>query len=165
MAWEAKDFVAAYAAVLSTGVFIWTVGKEIHDRRRTRRERSRLHICMNLVKVTNKPDGKVFHLLPLHVSNLGREPVIVASAVARGPGHESHPGVFAEPGAAYGVQERVLPRKLEAGETVELALFTIGIFRTGVVEVVVIDADDREYKVSSENLHRLREQCKPLLSA
>jgi len=28
MAWEAKDFVAAYAAVLSTGVFIWTVGKE-----------------------------------------------------------------------------------------------------------------------------------------
>ena len=160
---DAKDWLAAYAAVLSTLVFFWSIGKEVHDRRRTRKERSRLSVYMNLVKATNRPDGNVFHLLPLHVSNLGREPVIVTSAVARGLGHEAHPGLFAEPGASYGQQERMLPKRLEAGETVELSLFTIGIFRNDVKEIVVLDTDDREYKVSAANLRLLKQQCEPLL--
>lgn len=164
MAWETKDWVAAYAAVVSTVVFLWTVGREIYDRRRTKQERSRLHVHMSVVRVKNRPDGKIFHILPLHVSNLGREPVIVTGVVARGPGNEIHPGVFAEPGAAYGGQERVLPKKLEAGETIELPLFTAAIFRNEILAIVVLDADNREYKVSTENLQRLREQCVPLLS-
>lgn len=151
------DYIAAYGAILSTITAlaggIWV----IVGWRDKKRERRKVSVHMQRLSVNNRQDGKVFHMLPVRVANLGREPVIVHQLIARGPGHSSHSGHYREPAAAYGINEPMFPKRLEPGGSEEFCSFSIGIFRNQIDEVVVLDSDNNEFPVPLHDLERARE--------
>jgi hypothetical protein len=163
MPWETKDYVASYAAVLSTAVFLWTVGKEIIDRRRTAAERTKLQVGLHAA-ACRVPGGKVEIVLVLDVSNIGRDSAIITQAVAEATDSKHFAGAHKEPDAAYGKRDRVLPKKVEPGETVELQLFGPGVFRTQLNRIYVTDSEGRDYLVPAEVVARVRKQCEDFSS-
>ena len=158
MPWDTKDWITAYAAVLSTGVFAWTVGKEIVDRRKSKLERTKVFVSMHATHYRVPAQGQHV-VVVLDVSNLGRESVIIAGAIAEGPGSKMIAGALREPDAAYGRRDRILPKKIEPGETAELPLFGPGIFRTPITKLYVTDSDEKQYEVTAETVERVKHQC------
>ena len=140
-----------------TLVLVWTVGKEVVDRRKTRRERTKVFVGMHAA-LARAPDGNIGFVVVLDVSNLGRESVIITAARAEGEGSKMSAGMNKEPDAAYGVRDRLLPSKIEPGQTAELQLFGPGIFRTAWKRVYVEDADDKQYEVSLATFERVKSQ-------
>lgn len=151
-AFEPQHWIAAYAAVVATVVGGWSIWKEVADRSRRKLERQRVRLELSFQTVRNKPDNRVFLIVPLIISNLGQEAVIICSVVARGDNSQFWPGEYAEPGAAYGIRDRVLPRRLGPGETVELPLFTAAAFSDEVKEIAVIDNDGREFTLGESHI-------------
>ena len=149
---EPQQWITVYAALVATIVAAWNIWKEISERLRRRKEQQRVRLGLEFETVKNRPDNRTFLLVPLVVSNLGREPVIICSVVARGENSQFWPGEHSEPGAAYGIKDRVLPRRLEPGETVELPLFTAAAFTSDVKEIAVIDNEGREFKLSESHI-------------
>lgn len=131
--------------------------------RRGRKEQMKIMVSAHIAIIHNQNDGGVFHLVPLLVSNIGRDSVILKEVVFYGPSHKGTAGWFREPGAAYGVREQVLPKELKSGESIELPVLSIGIFRNDVEEIAVIDSDDRKHRLSREDMMILREQSKKYL--
>jgi hypothetical protein len=160
----AKDFIAIYAAIVATLVAAWNIGKEVVDRREKRRERTRLRVDLTYKRVLSHRTFTRFDVFPSQVSNLGRDKVIIQKVLARGNGLEFCPGEHEEPGAAFGSFKRALPRKLEPGETVELDLFTVALFSAAIDEIVVIDNEGNEFKVSEEALARARNTAASLVA-
>src|SRR6266511_3390919 len=131
------DPLALYGAILSTVLAIVAGGKGAHSWWAKKKERRKLWIHMSELTIHNKSDRREFHMLPISVSNLAREPVIIREIITRGPRHAAYPGVFREPGAAYRIEERVLPKRLDPGATEVFCLFYASIFRSQIDEVVV----------------------------
>ena len=99
------------------------------------------------------PKLKEMYIFPLCVTNLGREDVIIVGVEMRRKNGKFQPGSYNEPEAMLGIYgERMLPRRLHPGDTLTLEQFTIAAFHDCPTEVVVLDAEGREYKVSDEDL-------------
>jgi len=160
---ENLDPIALYAAIVSTVVACKIIIRYYMEWKHRKTERSKVIVNMQHITVHNTIDGKKFELLPLLVSNLGRESVIIKEVVARGPGYSSNPGWYREPAATYGIQEQILPKELKPGESVELPLFTIDIFRNQIDEIAVIDSDEKKFKVSVLDFSRMKTKAEELL--
>jgi hypothetical protein len=132
--------------------------------RRNRRERRKILVNAHIETIHNKTDGRIFHLIPLLISNVGREPVILKEIVFSGPGHNGSPGWFREPGAAYGLREQLLPREIKPAESVELPLLSVAIFRNEISEIAIVDSDDVKHKLPSGTLFHIKSQSERYLT-
>jgi hypothetical protein len=161
------NWIALYAAVVSTIVFVWEAGKWLSGRRELKRERSNIRIYpgIRIVK-RNVPHFGDMHIFPLCISNLGREPVIIQSVEMRWENCAFHPGAYNEPEAALGVpSKRMLPKKLDPGETIELEQFTLAAYRSKPAEIVAVDGEGREHRMPRALMDREFQQAQKLLKA
>ena len=88
---SSADWIAVYAAIVSTGVFVWEPWKWHSNQSEVRRERSRVRVYpgIRIVK-RNVPHFGDMHIFPICISNLGREPVIIQSIEMRYSDHVFH---------------------------------------------------------------------------
>jgi hypothetical protein len=143
------DFISAYAAVISTLVVGWEIWKWRDQKMFSKSERSKIQVYFGIPVITKLPDnlGKM-PIFPLCISNLGREPVIIVSVEMRQENGGYFPGAYNEPYAMLGVaSERMLPRLLNPGDTLQLEQFTDAAFRETPKKVLVTDSEGREHEV------------------
>lgn len=153
---DSIDPVALYAAILSTVIAVVEATRYYLEWRAKYKEKTKIEVSADHLIVHNQKDDRRYDLIQLLVTNLGRESVIIQEVVARGPKQSSHPGWFKEPAAAYGIRDQILPKQLKPAESIDLPLFYLAIFRNQIDEIVVVDSDGREFKVSEFDLQRLR---------
>jgi hypothetical protein len=153
--------LAIYGAAGTTVSLIWN----FLDRRKKITERRKIFVRFGIPIIhRGVPNVEEFYIFPLCIMNLGREPVIVTNVEMRRKNGKFSPGAYNEPGAMLGIYgERMLPRRLEPGDTLTLEQFTAAAFHDCPEEIVVSDADNREYKMSPQHLKQEFESIKRYL--
>jgi hypothetical protein len=159
-----SDWIGLYGAILASILALVQVGQWIHQSSMVQKERTRVVANMHYLKIRNERDDKIFHMAPVLVSNYGRDTVILKEVAAKGKGWKEGGGWYQEPEIAYGKAIQILPRELKPGESVQLVLFYLAVFRQHkVYEVVVTDTDGHEYRVSDYDLLMMHSEAKKTL--
>ena len=146
--------IAVYGAVLGTIGLGWNIYKDLAERRRKTRERTKVRLSFGIpvVKRGIPNFGKVL-IFPLCIMNLGSEDVIIVQVELRHKNSKFHPGAYNEPEAALGIKsERLLPRRLNPGDTLELEQFTLAAFREWPTAIVAYDSEGGEHSMLSSDL-------------
>jgi hypothetical protein len=143
------DWLALYGAILSTLAIGWQFWTAWSKKREREKDRRRVQVHFGIPKDFKIPGNDApMRVYPLCVSHTGHEPIVLSSVEVRYENGVSYPGAYPEPEAVLGIHNtRLLPKRLESGDTIELPLFTIATFQMTPLEVIVIDGEGREHKV------------------
>ena len=104
-----------------------------------------------MVKVTGLPKIDEMHIFPLLIDNRGRVPIVISNVQVHYPGDPERiytPGPYNALDEAVGdATERLLPKRLDPGESHELGTMIHTAFVMRPSKIVVLDVEGHEFVV------------------
>jgi hypothetical protein len=152
------DYIALYAAGLSTVIAITGTARYLYNKRVLDKEKDKVHISLNKM-ITNKPNGERVDIAFILFANLGKNTIVIKEVKFKtNDGGEGSPGWYEEPSATYGKMKRVLPAVLKTGDVVELPLFYYKLIDHSFTEMTLVDIENKIYHVPSQDLERIKRE-------
>jgi hypothetical protein len=166
--WDLADWIGVIGALLAAASLAWQWYQWKISR--DEREKERSSVSVSLERRIHYQEcahlDEDLYILSLLVQNHGREAVVISNVEVHYPGNPPQIAprtVTVAPHNALDLNlhmenpERILPKRLDPGDWIELRNLTHGLFIERPNKVVVLSGDDREFELSVaeiESAHR-----------
>ncbi len=169
MGLSADNWIAIYAAGLSTATAFVLAIRFGLEWMRTRRERRKLQTDLYLLNKVDSDSGQEHPIIVVMAANLGDGRIAIRSVEYEGIAKTNSLkiagtcGWYEQPEELYGIRKRLLPRVLASGEVADFPMLEIGIF-TGIQELKIwlTDFTGRRYYLGDGNVQRARRDIQQL---
>lgn len=158
----AGDWIAFYAAVLSTIIGLVAAVRYIHGRLRANKERGKFQTDLYFLKKTDRTTKQVFPIVVVLAANLGSGRISLKSleydGVVGTAGKTSGMlGWYEQPEELFGIRNRLLPKVLESGQTADFPMIEIGVItRMTNLRIWFTDFDDKRHYIANEDIEKVR---------
>lgn len=153
-----RDFIALYAAIVSSVVFGWNLYRDLQNK-------ARLKVDMHIRSIVQSPDGKWYQVSPdlpvvgaseqlflvANVTNIGRRPIKWTGW--GGKYHKRHKGK-----KGFVIQPTSIPIMLPEGETFSELTPDLAAVSDDVERLFVWDATGKYWYLSRRALKKLKEE-------
>jgi hypothetical protein len=134
-----SDWIAIYAAVLSTIIALVASLRFVVRKIKTRKERGKFQTDLYFLRKVDRNSKKVHPIVVVLLANLGSEEL-------------------------FGIRNRLLPIVLETGQTADLPMVGIGILtRIKNLKIWLTDFEDQRYYVAEKDIKKVRHDVEKFL--
>ena len=160
-----ENWIALYAAVLSTAIALVAVIRQTLRWLRAKRERSKFQTDLYFLTKIDRNTRDKHPIIVVLAANLGDERIALKSLEYQGISKTNGLkttgvcGWYEQPEELFGIRNRLLPRVLASGETADFPMLEIGVL-TGTQELRVwlTDFQDRRYHLDDRDIERMRHE-------
>ena len=141
------ELTAIYAALVATGVLVWTIYRDVKDRGHIRLECGFRDIVTPWV-------GTEEHVLAFRMTNVGSRPVMVTNVGGR-----------TSKTRGFIVNDDQIPKMLAAGEFPVTFMREFENLKNGATELAAYDSVGRVYKVNRKDIREINALAKELIAS
>jgi hypothetical protein len=164
-----SDWIAIYAAVLSTIIALVASLRFVVRKIKTRKERGKFQTDLYFLRKVDRNSKKVHPIVVVLLANLGSERISLKSLEYQGIAENGLEttgcmGWYEQPEELFGIRNRLLPIVLETGQTADLPMVGIGILtRIKNLKIWLTDFEDQRYYVAEKDIKKVRHDVEKFL--
>ena len=154
-------YIAFYGATLSTVLALTGLGNFIYKHYKKKQERKKFKTDLYYLTKINSTTKEEHPVIVILMANLGSERICIKSIEYSGTSKNGcetsgSPGWYEQPEEAYGIRNRLLPVVLESGQTKDLPMFSISVFKhTENLKIKLIGFDDETYFIEQCDIDKI----------
>lgn len=163
------DWVAIYAALLSTIIAVVAIFKFIARKIRARKELSKFQTDLYFLRKVDRITKEVHPIVVVLLANLGVERIALKSLEYQGVAENGGEttgcmGWYEQPEELFGIRNRLLPIVLESGQTTDLPMVEIGVItRIKNLKIWLTDFDGRRHYIAESDINEVRHDVEKFL--
>jgi hypothetical protein len=164
-----SDWIAAYAALLSTVIAVVASFGFVARRIKKRRERAKFQTDLYFLRKVDRRTQEVHPIVVVLLANLGTERIALKSLEYSGVTENGLQGTgsmgwYEQPDELFGIRKRLLPVVLESGQTADLPMIGIGVItRNTDLKIWLTDFDGRRYYLAEDDITEVRRDIEKFL--
>lgn len=166
------NWIAVYAAVLSTAIAIVSVVRLVAKWWRSKRERGKFQTDLYFLTKVDRTSREKHPIVVVLAANLGDERIALKSleyqgiSTTNGLKTNGICGWYEQPEELFGIRNRLLPRVLASGETADFPMLEIDVL-TDVrdVKIWLTDFNDRRYYIADHDVDKMRHEVRKFIEA
>ena len=157
-----SDWIAAYAAILSTAIAFFGFAKPLYQKLQIRRERLKLQTDLYLLRKIDRTTRDIHPIVVVLLANLGAERIALKSLEYEGlteNGQRTSGGMgwYEQPEELFGIRNRLLPLVLESGQTADLPMVEIGVLiHVKDLKIWFTDFEEKRYYIVANDIAKVR---------
>ncbi len=157
-----NEWLAVYAALLSTTIALVASVRFVAKRIRARKERAKFQTDLYFLRKVDRSTKEVHPIVVVLLANLGTERIALKSLDYQGVTENGLQttgcmGWYEQPEELFGIRNRLLPIVLESGKTADLPMVQIGVItRIKDLKIWLTDFDGRRYYLAEADLAKVR---------
>ena len=165
----ATDWVASYAALLSTVIALVASIRFIVRKIKAREERAKFQTDLYFLQKVDRSTKEVDPIVVVLLANLGAERISLKSLEYQGiaeNGTETSGGMgwYEQPEELFGVRNRLLPIVLESGQTADLPMVEIGVItRIKNLKIWLTDFNGHRHYLADKDINKVRHDVEKFL--
>lgn len=164
-----SDWIAIYAAVLSTIIALVASLRFVARKIRTRKERAKFQTDLYFLRKVDRSTKEVHPIVVVLLANLGSERISLKSLEYQGIAENGLEttgcmGWYEQPEELFGIRNRLLPIVLESGQTADLPMVEIGILtRIKNLKIWLTNFEGRRYYVAEKDIKNVKHDVEKFL--